>query len=621
MDNTTVQFILKLKDEFSGTLKNISGHTEQLNKQVEHTTGLITKLGEAMAGAFAAEKLYEFGKESLNLWNEHEQALGQIKAGLISTKNAAGLTTEELIKMQEELADKSLNTVTQIAKMQSVLLTFPSVTKANFKDASIAIENMATRLNKGDLQGTVIQVGKALQDPVHGIMALRKAGVNFSDSQKLVLQQLVATGQTMKAQQMILRELGTEFAGSAEIATHLGTGPLTMLKKKYEEIQIQIGGLLGQGIDKLIPSFNKLTNNIEKLINILKQVDYSRFISPLIEIWKLVQMIGVELSKLTKQLQGNTDSLHAAQKAFNLLHYTMMVALFPLKMLLSWITIFIEGIQSMVPVVYGFAAAIKEAFIGIGKVAKDIFGGIGSMISGVLNFDISKIFMTTLKNISLSYYRQSNLDKIVKSVEDLNIDDFVGETTRVITNGANNIADTFINSWISSIQDKLEEEKIKITAELEGKFSQEEINEKLNKLPNIGDISKENLLDYQASLKKLIDDAGLETEDQISKFLENYINNVLKKSLSDAAASFPLTLAQFLASIFPLGTEPLVAVNKANEATEQLTDNVVGQLVKTMVTLPARVATGGRKKKRKKSKSKNFYINRIKRTLKYFYNY
>ena len=237
------------------------------------------------------------------------------------------------------------------------------------------------------------------------------------------------------------------------------------------------------------------------------------------------------------------------------------------------------------------------------------------------NFDISKIFMTTLKNISLSYYRQSNLDKIVKSVEDLNIDDFVGETTRVITNGANNIADTFINSWISSIQDKLEEEKIKITAELEGKFSQEEINEKLNKLPNIGDISKENLLDYQASLKKLIDDAGLETEDQISKFLENYINNVLKKSLSDAAASFPLTLAQFLASIFPLGTEPLVAVNKANEATEQLTDNVVGQLVKTMVTLPARVATGGRKKKRKKSKSKNFYINRIKRTLKYFYNY
>ena len=38
------------------------------------------------------------------------------------------------------------------------------------------------------------------------------------------------------------------------------------------------------------------------------------------------------------------------------------------------------------------------------------------------NFDISKIFMETLKNISLSYYRQSNLDKIVKSVEELDIE-------------------------------------------------------------------------------------------------------------------------------------------------------------------------------------------------------
>jgi len=233
------------------------------------------------------------------------------------------------------------------------------------------------------------------------------------------------------------------------------------------------------------------------------------------------------------------------------------------------------------------------------------------------NFDISKIFIETLKNISLSYYRQSNLDKIVNAIEDLNIDEFVTNSYELVATGANNIADTFIDSWISNIQTKLEEEKIKITSELKENpnLSPDIINEKLNKLPNIGDISKENFLNYQAFLKELIDKAGLNTEEDISKFLQNYINNVLKKSISDAAASFPLTLAQFLASIFPVGTEPLVAVNKTNEAAKQLSDNIVEELVETIVT------TGGRRKKRKKSKSKHFYINRIKRTLKYFYNY
>jgi hypothetical protein len=60
-----------------------------------------------------------------------------------------------------------------------------------------------------DMKGAAIQVGKALQDPVHGISALRRVGVNFNESQVETIKKLVETGQAAKAQGLILAELNT----------------------------------------------------------------------------------------------------------------------------------------------------------------------------------------------------------------------------------------------------------------------------------------------------------------------------------------------------------------------------------------------------------------------------
>jgi len=237
--------------------------------------------------------------------------------------------------------------------------------------------------------------------------------------------------------------------------------------------------------------------------------------------------------------------------------------------------------------------------------------------------DISKIFIKTLKNIYLSYYRQSNLDEIVKSVEELDIDKFVEKSYEFVATGANNISDTFVDSWIKKIQDKLEEEKSKITYELKKTLTEDEINERLKKIPNIGDLRKEDFINYQKFIQEnLIDKLGLKNEVAIENFLKDYVDNVIKTSITDATASLPLTLAQFLASIFPLGSELLVSVDTLNNIVNGITNNMASGLVKAGLVKTDVKKIGGRGRRRKrKSKSKHFYINRIKRTLKYFYNY
>jgi hypothetical protein len=132
--------------------------------------------------------------------------------------------------------------------------------------------------------------------------------------------------------------------------------------------------------------------------------------------------------------------------------------------------------------------------------------------------DISKIFIKTITNVALSYYKQTKIDKIVGAVENLDIDEFITTTSEVFTNSVKDITYTFIDGWLSNIKSKLEEEKIKIQNNIS--FSQAEIDENLKKLPNIEDINTESLLNYQKLLEELMKKAGLNSEEQISKFLE-----------------------------------------------------------------------------------------------------
>ena len=232
-------------------------------------------------------------------------------------------------------------------------------------------------------------------------------------------------------------------------------------------------------------------------------------------------------------------------------------------------------------------------------------------------FDIFKIFIKTLEHISLSYYKRYNLDKILNAVENLDIDEFIITSYNLVNDGVEDVVDTFVDSWIKNIQEQFEQKKTEIKNKLQSEgLPSHEIDEKLKKIPNFGDLRKEDFINYKKFIQeKLIDKLGLKTEEEIENFFKVYVNDVVNKSITDATASLPLTFAQFLASIFPLGTEPLVAVNTIHNMADKIVKNATDMIAEELVK-----KTGGRRKKRK-SKSKHFYINRIKRTLKFFYNY
>lgn len=93
-----------------------------------------------------------------------------------------------------------------------------------FNQAAAATLDMNAALTNGNVtaesyRGAMLQVGKALNDPVKGMNALRRAGVTFSDQQKKQIKAFVDQGKTAEAQKIILGELRKEFGGAAAAST------------------------------------------------------------------------------------------------------------------------------------------------------------------------------------------------------------------------------------------------------------------------------------------------------------------------------------------------------------------------------------------------------------------
>lgn len=252
------------------TTRQLESDLKRAERALQKSADKFTDLGEKLSlgvtvpfTAFAAVSLQAFG--------ESEKAIGQVNAALTSTGNTANKTTEELKQTAASLQDISTFDDDEIlGKVTANLLTFTSVANEQFDKAQLAIVNLSTRLGT-DLQSATLQVGKALNDPIGGLTALKKAGIQFSDEQKNLIKGFVETNQIAKAQDVILAELEKQFGGSAEAAAKLGLGPLKQLQNQLGNLSEEFGAIIAEAILPLIQFFKNLVGSLQGMDNATKK--------------------------------------------------------------------------------------------------------------------------------------------------------------------------------------------------------------------------------------------------------------------------------------------------------------------------------------------------------------
>lgn len=286
MDESQLNITIKAKDEASQTLKQVSDNVAQAGNKISSSTQTATTSFRNMFGAMLGSQvafsaiqkgfglLTGFIKDSVKAADEAQEVQAQLYAVLSSTGQAAGVTADQAIELSKSLQATTTFSDEAVLSAENMLLTFTKIKSDVFPQATQTVLDMATALGT-DTKSAAIQLGKALQDPIQGVSALRRVGVSFNDDQQKMIANLVETGRQLDAQNYILKELATEFGGSASQKAETFAGKVEQIKNKINDAQEVIGGAMEASLYTLVQQLSTATGGALTNAEAMEQLGYT----------------------------------------------------------------------------------------------------------------------------------------------------------------------------------------------------------------------------------------------------------------------------------------------------------------------------------------------------------
>jgi hypothetical protein len=383
----TVPIIFKADDK---GIKDASGALDGFGKTLKGIGGLV-------AGAFTIGAIGSFVKNAILAAEEAKKA-NDVLAQLARTSGILGEGTNVATQRMIAFADsqeKVLGIEAEVIKgVQGQLLSFKAVGASAdeaggaFDRASMAAFEMAAA-GFGSAESNATQLGKALEDPIRGIGALRKAGTTFTAEQQEMIASLVESGDLLGAQNLILNEVESQYGGAAEAAA-LGSEKLRL---SLEEIMDVAGEPLLGVFAELVTGLQPVLTAVgEELANVFVELGpvlgdivelipglLSAFL-PLIPI--LGTLAGIFLEIIAQLLPVFVDLLNMLLPVIvelaPLLANALLVALDAL------LPVFMTLIEALMPIVEALLPVLADLIITLAPVVVKIIDAFMPLIDLVL---------------------------------------------------------------------------------------------------------------------------------------------------------------------------------------------------------------------------------------------
>lgn len=293
---------MRLKEEgaaqVEAAMDKMRRSMDQAGTEATQLDGAFAKLKTAMAGLVAGASVGVVINKIVQETSAAQFAQAQLEAALRSTGGAAGQSAEALTEHASALQKVTVFGDDAIIAAQSLLLTFTKIQGDTFPKATEAVLNVAQAMGT-DLRSAAIQVGKALNDPVAGVSALARSGIQFTQAQKDTIASLVETNRTVEAQTLILKELETQFGGSAAAARNTLGGALKGLQNDFGDL-FEVSNTGSAGI---VSAINKIAGALQPLAGALNTA-LQNFQAFFVEVRRAAENLWLGIQRIFVQMAG-----------------------------------------------------------------------------------------------------------------------------------------------------------------------------------------------------------------------------------------------------------------------------------------------------------------------------
>jgi len=259
---------------------------QQLQRQSTAAANSIEKTGRSAASASANIQRFGIAFRSVvapvvaitgavNILSRSLRVLGERQADAAALENGLrkiGGTRSDLRQLQQvadQLGKQTLFNQEDFDRGFALLTSFQSIAIGSYERVAKAAADVA-QVTKQDVNSSLLQLAKALQDPEKGLTALARSGTQFTETQKDLIKSLVESGKQVEAQDYILREIEKQYGNAAAAAGSAGyAGAVDSLQESFRDFQER----LATGVEPaVIGTLKALTDLFDLVSKIPKPV-------------------------------------------------------------------------------------------------------------------------------------------------------------------------------------------------------------------------------------------------------------------------------------------------------------------------------------------------------------
>lgn len=373
----------------------------------------IGPIAGVMAATMGIQAVGNFLR-SANDEARESQKVNKVTAQIIkSTGKAAGMTAGQIGDLATAISNKTGVDDEAVQASANLLLTFKKVRNeagkgANIFDRATAAAQDLAAAGFGDANSAAKMLGKALNDPERGMLALSRAGVTFTQEQKDQVKAMLKAGDTLGAQKLIMKEVESQVGGVAA-ATATATQKMGVKWSNFKEAigTVFVIPAVDAIATKLSPVIDWMTAGIPKVQAFFKSFSgpasgaiagIVTAFSPLGLVLKAVLPILPQIGAAFSQIGGQANSTltPALMKIAPVVQQVVaalagglqqtIVALLPVltQIASAVLPVVAQVLAAVVPVVLQLVQAFSASLPVLGQLVSALLPPIAQLISGVM---------------------------------------------------------------------------------------------------------------------------------------------------------------------------------------------------------------------------------------------
>lgn len=244
---TNLKKTSKEADRLAGRFRNVARATVIMEGPLGGTAGRLSAMATmmnnvnvaAVATGIAIAGMTAIAYKSITAFSDWQTQTLKVNSLLEVTGYSAGLAGSEIEEMAINIGLATLESADSVRQAAAVLLTFKSVSGDAFESTLKVATDLSILTGQG-LKQSVIQLGKALEDPATGMSALRRSGVSFLNSQKDVIVAMKESGDTAGAQAELLKLLQGQLGGTGAAAGGGLAGAADLLSERWTNMLVKL---------------------------------------------------------------------------------------------------------------------------------------------------------------------------------------------------------------------------------------------------------------------------------------------------------------------------------------------------------------------------------------------